>query len=144
MKVVVKHGYPFSPRYIVTLTGHSCETHSLLIHCFYNFQCPTASATKYQTDIPMLPFLAEDLTKLIKGLLKCFVKEEDMESTAARISQMDVSDKTTWVAHNEVDIGIGADLALKALRKSGSISDLRVMEFKQDCLQSLSSMCKRF
>ena len=103
----------------------------------------TPFLTKYQIDTPMLPFLIIDLTNLIKNLLKRFIKKDQIEKTAARISKMDVADKDIQVSYKEVDIGIGAGVALKSLQRKGTVSDLRVMEFKKECLKGLTAMCKK-
>ncbi|KAI2647221.1 Zinc finger protein 474 [Labeo rohita] len=35
--------------------------------------------TFYQTDVPVIPFLAKDLAELLKSMLRCFVKKEELQ-----------------------------------------------------------------
>ena len=53
--------------------------------------------------------------------------------------------KISRVSYKEVDIGVGADVTLRSLQRNskGTVSDLRVMEFKKDCLKGLIAMCKK-
>jgi len=100
----------------------------------------TPFLTKYQTD---LPFLDKDLADLISSVLKRFIKKEHLPTNAESLCKLEVADTNKWVIHQDVDIGIGAESALKSLRKSNTISKLAVMEFNNDCLKGLSAMCKK-
>ena len=55
-------------------------------------------------------------------------------------AQCCVADKEIWMSDSAVDVGIGADLELKALKRKGFISDLRVKEFRKDSQKGLSLM----
>ncbi|XP_060799406.1 uncharacterized protein LOC132901006 [Neoarius graeffei] len=55
----------------------------------------TPFLTKYQSDQPLLPFLVIDLKKLLKGLLRRFIKKEQLaiHDSAEKLVKIKVSDK---------------------------------------------------
>jgi len=103
----------------------------------------TPFLTKYQTDIPMMPFLDKDLTDLVKSVLKRFIKKYHQETSSERISKMDVTDKDIWVTHSQVDTGMGARSVVKELLRKKTASQLIVMDFHSDCIKGMSAMCKK-
>lgn len=103
----------------------------------------TPFLTKYQTDLPMMPFLAKDLTDLVKNVMKRFIKTEHQETTAERVSQVDVTNKDIWVNHSQVDPGMGVRSVIKELLKKKTVSQLAVMEFHCDCIKGMAAMCQK-
>lgn len=74
--------------------------------------------TKYQTDAPVLPFIAHDLAELLKSLLRRFVKIDLIrDATPAQLVHLDVTEKEARVPVGTIDIGIGAENAIKELQK---------------------------
>ncbi|KAL7369705.1 hypothetical protein ABVT39_006167 [Epinephelus coioides] len=70
--------------------------------------------TRYQTDEPVLPFLAKDLTELLMSLLRRFVKREILKDrTPRQLTQIEVSEEKNWVSLRNLDIGLGAECAIK-------------------------------
>ncbi|KAJ8388162.1 hypothetical protein AAFF_G00136280 [Aldrovandia affinis] len=64
--------------------------------------------TNYQTDEPVLPFLAKDLSELLKSLLQRFIKGELLQdATPLKLTKIDVAHETNRVSYRNVDIGMG-------------------------------------
>ncbi|KAM8766754.1 uncharacterized protein AB9X84_005877 isoform 1-T1 [Acanthopagrus schlegelii] len=99
---------------------------------------------KYQTDVPMMPFLWEDLENLIRNLLKRFIKRDALPLTPFKLVRLDVMDQKLWLSPKEVDIGMGATAVIKELSGAkGRVSDLGVLQFRKDCQVVLSNICKK-
>lgn len=102
--------------------------------------------TKFQTDEPVLPFLAKDLADLLKSLLRRFVKRELLQDlTPLKLTKVDVSDEENWVSPMHAEIGLGAETVIKALQsKSGSrVGELSVLTFRRECMQGLVNMVRK-
>ena len=67
----------------------------------------TSSLQFYQTDKPVLPFIADDLLALLKSLMMRFVKKEIMDTVKSidKLLEVDVSDKETHATYNVIDVG---------------------------------------
>ncbi|KAL2102284.1 hypothetical protein ACEWY4_001452 [Coilia grayii] len=103
----------------------------------------TPFLTKYQTDEPVLPFISQDLTVLIKSLLKRFIRSEVLSGiTPLQLVKLDSTDKAARVQLKNVDIGLGAEAVLKELqsRPNSSITELRELKFRQDCLDLMTKI----
>ncbi|KAK9978890.1 hypothetical protein ABG768_020628 [Culter alburnus] len=87
---------------------------------------------RYQTDEPVMPFLAKDLAELIK-------REVLQDITKLQLTKLDLSEKKNLLLPQKIDIGLGADKALKDTK----ISDLRVLEFRRDCMQGLTNIVRK-
>ncbi|KAL7876828.1 hypothetical protein SRHO_G00034710 [Serrasalmus rhombeus] len=101
---------------------------------------------KYQTDEPVLPFLAKDLTELLMSLLRRFIKRELLQDRMPlQLIKMDISEEKSWVSLKSLDIGLGAESAVKALQgKTGSkIGELSVPNFRRECLQCLVKVVRK-
>ncbi|TKS66114.1 hypothetical protein D9C73_000170 [Collichthys lucidus] len=95
---------------------------------------------RYQTDEPAMPFLASDLAELMKSLLRRFVKREVLQDiTKLQLTKLDLSEKKNLLLPQKVDIGLGAEKALK----ESAVSDLRVLEFRSDCMQGLTNIVRK-
>ena len=103
----------------------------------------TPFLTKYQTDAPMMPFLARDLTELVKSVLRRFLKKEHLKMTPEQTVKLDVTDKSLWVNHSAVDVGFGAESVLKVLRRKEKVSSRAIMEYNNECVDGLSKMVKK-
>ncbi|RXN05329.1 hypothetical protein ROHU_033474 [Labeo rohita] len=76
----------------------------------------TPFLTKYQTDEPVLPFISQDLTVLIKSLLKRFIKSEVLHNiTPLQLVKLDTGDMAARIQLKNVDIGLGAEAVLKVM-----------------------------
>ncbi|XP_028293606.1 uncharacterized protein LOC114456189 isoform X2 [Gouania willdenowi] len=95
---------------------------------------------KYQTDNPVLPFLPKDLTELMMSLLRRFIKREVLHDiTALQLTKLDVTDKTIWLSPQDISIGLGAESVLKSIKGA----ELRVLEFKRECMQGLCNIIRK-
>ncbi|XP_063766766.1 uncharacterized protein LOC134882763 isoform X2 [Eleginops maclovinus] len=100
----------------------------------------TPFLTKYQTDEPVLPFLSKDLTELMISLLRRFIKREVLNDiTALQLTKLDVTDKTIWLSPQNISIGLGAESVLKSIKGA----ELRVLEFKRECMQGLCNIIRK-
>jgi hypothetical protein len=86
---------------------------------------------KYQTDAPMLPFLATDLSHLVRELLRRFVKDEILRDCSSPLSLTTVkyADRKNQVDPSKIDIGFCANLSLRSLK----VSDKAKMTFRMEC-----------
>ncbi|XP_053347667.1 uncharacterized protein LOC128518536 [Clarias gariepinus] len=100
--------------------------------------------TFYQTDVPVIPFLAKDLAELLKSMLRRFVKKEVLKDISPlQLVRLDVCDNQSWVNPKEVNIGLGAESLLKELQKQKKIGELTVLEFRKDCLKMMSTIIQK-
>ena len=78
--------------------------------------------TKYQTDAPMLPFLGQDLFKIIKRLLSRCLKPEVIDSVSAPKDvlklNLNVQTSEDFLSHSKIDIGTGAVAHLRDVSAS--------------------------
>ncbi|XP_046694016.1 uncharacterized protein LOC124378393 [Silurus meridionalis] len=92
---------------------------------------------KYQTDEPVLPFFPKDLTE---SLLRRFIKREVLHDISAlQLTKLDVTDKTIWLSPQDICIGLGAESVLKSIKGA----ELRVLEFRRECMQGLCSIIRK-
>lgn len=92
--------------------------------------------TQYQTDKPMLPFLAEDLFRLIRSLMKRFLKEDVDISTVNKLVKVNLEDKDLHKSYTDVDLGFAAEKELKKIKSSSSgpkVSDREILELRMQC-----------
>ena len=75
---------------------------------------------KYQTDEPMIMFLAGDLQSMCSKLMHKFVKKSILDSadTMYKVANLDVLDKQNHKVATEIDIGFAARLSLQLLQKA--------------------------
>ncbi|CAM4672851.1 unnamed protein product [Leuciscus chuanchicus] len=89
--------------------------------------------TMYQTDQPMLPFLAEDMTRLIKGLMSRFVVDTHLkESSTLKLLNVPYQDRNLHKDASQIDLGFVADSTLKQLRSTKKVSDKQSLEIRLD------------
>ncbi|XP_073715732.1 uncharacterized protein [Misgurnus anguillicaudatus] len=69
--------------------------------------------TKYQTDVPMIPFLSKDLEDLVRSILRHFIQRDVLSVAVSKLVKLDVMNKSLWVSPKMVDIGMGATAALR-------------------------------
>ena len=116
----------------------SCEDPLLeaKLQCYISVAKPLDGyLVKYQTDKPMLPFLCNDLEKLLKLLLRRFIKDAKLQeaNTITQLLAIDFSDASNQVGYSRVDVGFAADRILRTLLVKKKVSDLQAMQFRTDC-----------
>ena len=81
---------------------------------------------KYQTDKPMLPFLATDFYKVLCDLLCRFVKGSVLTSLKAprMFETFNVMENTAWLPLGHIDCGFAAKRSLEHLVESKKVSSL--------------------
>jgi len=89
--------------------------------------------TLYQTDKPMMPFLAGDLRDVIKSLMTAVIKADVMTEakTTTQLCEIKVSDTTKQLHCKKVDIGFSAEKIVKKALQDKQISELREKEFRE-------------
>ncbi|XP_051806518.1 uncharacterized protein LOC127534690 [Acanthochromis polyacanthus] len=99
--------------------------------------------TQYQMDDPVLPFLAKDLTELLMSLLRRFIKREVLQDrTPRQLIQIEAAEERNWISPKNVDIGLGAESAVKVMSSFSSTHPsylLRVEKRISSPLSHLSS-----
>ena len=81
----------------------------------------TAFLLKYQTEKPVLPFLAKDLFGLIKYIMTRFIKADVMSkaTSVTKLMSIDVNDKKNHLHYSNIDIGFTTERLISQLT-SGS------------------------
>ena len=103
--------------------------------------------TLYQTDKPMAPFISGDLYKLLKALMKRFVKPAVMKdiTSAAKLASVEVSSlkSESLLDYSKIDIGFEAETAVKQAIQEKKAKDKDILEFRLDCRKWLTAtVCK--
>ena len=95
----------------------------------------------FQSDGPLLPFIAFELETLLQTLMGKFMKRAVLEgaNSAYKIVRLNVLDSATHVAPSEVDIGFAAKTTLEKVYKEKKISQLQVLEFRKECESMLAT-----
>lgn len=94
----------------------------------------------YQTDKPMVCFLATDLSTVLRGLMRRFIKDDVLSeaTTVEKLMVVNVQEKSNHKSYKKIEIGFCRENALKDARakaqKAGcSISDKELMAFRLEC-----------
>ncbi|XP_058887888.1 uncharacterized protein LOC131738144 [Acipenser ruthenus] len=99
----------------------------------------------FQTDAPMVPFLAEELQSTLMILLSCFIKRDVLENTKTvlQMLKLDALDKTLHVPLKQLDIGFATKQALDKASQKLQANALRGQEFKKECITFLATTSKK-
>ncbi|KAK6471317.1 hypothetical protein HHUSO_G29675 [Huso huso] len=99
----------------------------------------------FQTDAPMVPFLAEELQSTLMSLLSCFIKRDILENTKTvlQMLKLDPLDKTLHVPLKQLDIGLATKQALDKASQKLQANALRGQEFKKECITFLATTSKK-
>ncbi len=102
----------------------------------------TPFLTKYQTDKPMVPFLAADLHKMLKNLMCRFIKPEVMQEAKSVKNLLDVDIKlpANYMDCSNVDLGYVTNRILKELRVKQKVGASTLMDFRRSCRDGLVAM----
>ena len=90
---------------------------------------------QFQSTSPMVPFLYQELEKLLQKLMQRFIKQSALQeaNTTKKLMRLDLGENKC--NYKEVDIGVAAT---SALTKS-KVNELAKMEFRTDCIKYLSA-----
>ena len=90
----------------------------------------------YQTDRPMLSFMASDLHRMVKHLLYWFMKRDVIDDTSlASLPELNLVDSSSMRKSSDVDIGFTAHAHLKLMQRStkSKVSDRDAMGLRHEC-----------
>ena len=95
---------------------------------------------KYQTDKPMIMFLAGDLYDICTKLMHKFIKKDVLDSadTIYKVATLEVLNKTNHKVAAEIDIGFATKATLTNLFKKKVVGERRILEFRMDCIQFMA------
>lgn len=100
----------------------------------------------YQTDRPMLPFLCNDLSNLLRGLLEKFIKPSVMmhATNTVKLLKIDHQAQENHLDVTKVKVGFATERALTEHVKNSGSERLR-LEFRQNCkcflVKMVSKLC---
>lgn len=98
---------------------------------------------RYQSDRPLMPFLASDLHSLIKSLMQCFVTEEALSgcSSSRKLMDIDVKDRKTHRKPQQIELGFKtSSLLQKANKNDPRVSEAMVTNFRKECKDFLAEL----
>ena len=97
----------------------------------------------YQTNKPMVPFLADSLGTFLRSLCAKFMRKDVFESakTASLRIKLDGTDITNRKNVNSVDLGFVIKYELKRLIDSMKVTSMQVFQFQKEALKFLASLC---
>ena len=105
---------------------------------------------RYQTDKPMMPFIAADLQCVLVSVLSRFIKRSVLDSITSQqaLAKLDVQKKENIVSPPEkVEIGFAAKQALDIAKKEKScqvsVSQRQLYEFFQGCIAFLRGVAEK-
>ena len=106
--------------------------------------------TNYQTDKPIVCFLATDLSTVLRDLMRRFIKDDVLSKTTKveKLMLVDVEDKSNHKSYKKIDVGFFTENALKdacakAQKEGSSISDKQLMAFRLECKSFLIAILKK-
>ncbi|KAK1906949.1 hypothetical protein KUDE01_009345 [Dissostichus eleginoides] len=99
----------------------------------------------FQTDAPMVPFLAKELQSTLTGLLSCFIKREELAKikTPLQLTKLDPQEKQIHVPLKHLDIGFSTKQALQKASEKLQENPVKIVEFKKECVSLLAMTCKK-
>lgn len=99
---------------------------------------------EYQSDKPMLPFMATDLETQHRTLLQKFMKSSIVQAAGSVIKLLDLDLKSN-VNHkpvSELELGFVTDLEIKKAKSAKTVSDKDILQFKMECKHFLVTLCE--
>ena len=105
----------------------------------------TPFLTIYQTDRVMLPFLGDDLHRMLKSIMSRVIKNSILKehgATPQGLMKVDISNKSNQCTAHKVDLGFVATEELKKLLAAKKVSDKQVLELKMECKESVLTIFK--
>ena len=100
---------------------------------------------KFQSEEPMLPFMAEELYTILWTLLEKFINKSvlDEATTAAKLSKIDVLKKENILSPKKVDVGFACKILLQEAQTKKKASPLQVLEFQNECVVLLQKLTNK-
>lgn len=126
-----KSKVPSSASYTTVLNAVNNAATPARLHVFGNMATTLFDFLKsFQTDNPMVPFLASALTVLLTNVLERFVKESVLSkhNTASTVTDIDCNDENIHLPLKSVKVGFAAKEALKSIQ-----TEIKKTEFQSQC-----------
>ena len=91
---------------------------------------------KFQTDTPMMPFMAIELQTILNTILGKFIKTSvlDAATNITKLSKIDLMKKENLVNPKEVDTGFATKVLVQKALDGGKVSPLQLLEFQNECI----------
>ena len=126
---------------MVTAVAECCDDPLFVVkvNIFLSFaKDVTLFLTKYQTDMPMLPFMCDDLFEAITDLAARFIKEDVMKNIKGplKLLGLSVHDRSSHLDLSAIDIGFATDRLLRDLRRK-KVNDKDCFAVRQDAKKCL-------
>ena len=90
----------------------------------------------YQTGKPIIPSMCSELERLLRNMLKLFVKQEviDKCSTPTRLKEIDIHKKNNVFKGKSIKLGFAAEIRLPTLRKKDTITNTDIEKLRKIAL----------
>ena len=98
---------------------------------------------KYQSDKPLIPFLYDDLTKVLKMLLQIIVKEEKLDCLGKHITKIDLKKSENLKSLKSFHIGLATETMLKELKRKDVVAENDVKVFLEMVKDLCNSHCHK-
>lgn len=103
-------------------------------------KCLSPFLKRFQSDKPMVPFLAKELYQLLCSLLEKFIKRAVVESlTVSSIVELNLNDGNNAKSSKHVSVGFAASEILK----NGEFSEVKAVEFRYQCQIFYKAVCEK-
>ena len=100
---------------------------------------------KYQTDNPMIPFLYEDLTSLVRDLMKIIIKKEVLENALSgkKLLAVNLYAEESLLPIKDIDMGFSTEHKLRQFLQKDKISKSSARNFRKDCQIFVRSLLEK-
>ena len=97
----------------------------------------------YQSDKPMLPFLPSDMDKLIRQIMRRFIKSKtiDEASTTLQLLSIDVTNIDNQKPHSSIDSGFVSEKLVRDLLSKKRISERQALQYHMEVRDFLQKLC---
>ena len=97
---------------------------------------------KYQSESPMMPFMAEDLYNILESTMKKFVRKSVIEesTTAGKLASIDLNKKENLKEPKKCEVGFAVRAITDKLEKSKKVTPLQMLEFQNECQPFLKAL----
>ena len=99
----------------------------------------------YQTDQSMIPYMYNDLQKLLRKLILLIVKPDLLQNckSATNMKNLDLSDKGNLLKLKDINIGFAASSTLKELKRKDLITNGQIAYFFNDVMLFICSTVQK-
>jgi len=94
---------------------------------------------KFQNNVPLAPYLYNDLTMLLVDLMNIFVKKEILEKEIY-VNRVGLNNNANRILSKNLKLGFAVKVEL---RKMKEIKESEIESFKDDCITVLKLICQK-